>query len=132
MAPKLPNLKYKKFDGFYQLTEKFTILTPIKPEKSINYDFYSLQKNGLLILEKGYSWNGANVIIDWPDVMTASAIHDAFCQMVNDHDLPNSDRWKADDYWSETLKMAGVKNLRKIIYAGGVKAFGEIWYRQLF
>lgn len=63
----------------YRVTERFQLQTDIIPEEPIETLFSSLTKDGLLTLEKGFLWNGANVVPDTENLMLPSAIHDAFC-----------------------------------------------------
>jgi len=55
----LPEAKYKKLGWFkYQLTMPMVIKTSIRVKKAIHTKFISLNRNGLLVIMKGYIWNG--------------------------------------------------------------------------
>lgn len=52
-------------------------IAPIVPLRRIRTDFVTLDLLGNLTLRRGFAWNGPDVIPDTPDVMRASAVHDA-------------------------------------------------------
>ena len=43
-------------------------------------------------LRKGYQWNGSNIVVDSPNCMRASAVHDAWCQGMRVRILENTEK----------------------------------------
>jgi len=74
-------IKYKS--GYkYQLVEDYTIQTKIIPSKNIKTDYLELSKDGLLVIKKGYCWDGASGYPDLKTIMRGSLIHDSIYQML--------------------------------------------------
>jgi hypothetical protein len=99
-------LKY--FSGFkYQLAESFWEEYTIYPDDSISTTFITLSGTGLLVLKKGFAWDGpSGPTIDTPDSLKGSAVHDAYCRLMSWGLLSRSWKDKADaiarDVWIES------------------------------
>ena len=68
-------------DFDYRMVETISIVTPIRPAKTIRSSCSTLCTNGRLYLKKGFLWDGASGGIDTKSVMIPSAYHDAGCSM---------------------------------------------------
>lgn len=78
----------------YQLAEDYACQTPIKPDKPIKHEFFTLAKNGKLTVKGKYSWDGASgPTIDSKSSMRPSLVHDVFCQMMRSK-LLDYDKWQ--------------------------------------
>ncbi|MBY0474229.1 MAG: hypothetical protein K2Q13_04095 [Nitrosomonas sp.] len=67
----------------YQLTERVFVQTSIRLDVDIITEYVSLLKNGLMILEKGYAWNGPNFpAIHTERSIIASLPHDGGYQLI--------------------------------------------------
>lgn len=88
-------IKYSK--GYkYQLEENYTLMTPIKGVMVMN-DYFELYEDGLLIVLKGYAWDGASGLTrDTPSSMRPSMVHDVFCQCMRAG-------WVSYDKWQDTV-----------------------------
>lgn len=89
-------IKYKK--GFkYQLAEQCITIIGIFPKEDIETRFIVLRKNGFLLIETGYAWDGpSGPTIDTSNFMKASLIHDALYQLIRQGHLSFSYRGIAD------------------------------------
>jgi hypothetical protein len=119
-------IKYR--EGYkYQLAEDYSIQTNIKPEKEVQSEYIILAPAGLLIIKKGYAWDGASgPTIDTKSSMRGSLVHDALYQLVRMGliDTPNRDyadellrkiciedgmwRIRANVWWTIVDKFAGL------------------------
>lgn len=75
-------IKYTK--GWkYVLAEDVIIQTGIYPPKRIQHkDEFMLDTMGYLHIKKNYPWDGATGALDTKSAMTASLVHDCFCEMM--------------------------------------------------
>lgn len=89
-------MKYK--EGFkYQLYKNEIFQTNIRPKKTIKTEYITLTSKGLLIIEKGYAWDGASgPAIDTKSIMCGSLAHDALFQLLRMKLLPQAWRRDAD------------------------------------
>lgn len=68
----------------YQLAETYICQTPIVGER-IEDDFFTLQEDGTLVVNKGFAWDGASgPTFDSRSSMRPSLIHDVFCVAMRD------------------------------------------------
>ena len=107
----------------YQLVEPYFIQTPIRPDKDIVSDWYSVMATGLLIAAKGYAWNGANgPTIDTKDSMSASLVHDVLCQCMKERKLDYV-KWSpiVHQFFEERCRAAGMNGIRASIWHWGVR-----------
>jgi hypothetical protein len=74
-------LKYRKLHGWkYMLTEEFSVFVGLSKELHTDYIILS---DGILIIRKGYSWDGASGgCWDTKTVMRGSLVHDALYQLL--------------------------------------------------
>ncbi len=89
---------YYKSGYKYQLNQTHTEMTPVIGVEIID-DYFRLHKDGLLIVRKGYAWDGASgPTIDTRNSMRPSLVHDVFCQVMRDGRL---------DYvkWQDTVNL---------------------------
>jgi len=116
-------------DYKYQLKSESSFKTEIKGYK-VESDYYSLDVAGWLSLKKGYAWNGATAAIDSEDFMNASAIHDAFYQMIAQGELPEAERISADEELRRFCIAAGMTRLRAQYVYLAVRVFGGFFARK--
>lgn len=109
----------------YELLKKVLRNTEIKPRKTIEYDFITLEKNGTITIKKGYRWDGPSCFPDIQEMMKASVVHDAFYDLHRKYgDILNKDtREKADDLFGE---MCGEDGLDKTIADAVVKLLHSV------
>ena len=77
-----PYIKYRS--GYkYQLVEEYQVRVSLIPENDIKTDFIELSTEGMLIIKKGYAWDGpSGPTIDTPNFMRGSLVHDALYQLT--------------------------------------------------
>lgn len=128
-------IKYKA--GYkYQIVEDYIILTKLVGLDA-KTDFIRLRPDGLLVIHKGYAWDGATGFPDIASVMRGSLVHDALYQLIRMELIPSDCKKKADrllediciedgmHHWMarivyqavEALGCAGLGNERKILTA---------------
>lgn len=104
----------------------------LPPEgKDIKTKFGRLRFDGVLILYKGFCYDGATGAIDTPAVMWPAAVHDWGCEAVNNGDLPKEYRLMFDELFSVMLKENGLDgnilaDFRRSYMSFAVKKWGKI------
>ena len=85
----MPKIKYKEIQNYkYEVAERYSIQTEIKPEKDIyepdeDYPYIALLKDGTLSISPGYEWDGASgIAVDTKNFMRGSLVHDALYQLM--------------------------------------------------
>lgn len=99
------SIHYDLIDGIGVLKSPRTFITPIKQFKiSLPNEGISLSTDGTLILSAGYTWDFGSWAIDTPDMVEASALHDAICILTNKRMLPWRYRAVGDRLFRELLQ----------------------------
>ena len=98
-----------RFQSFNQIS----IQLVKNPNVYFNSDFISITLGGVLIIRKGYAWNGANKpAINTKNSRRATEIHDALYQAIRMGFLPESYRDEADREMMKALREDGMMYLR--------------------
>ena len=100
-------MKYS--EGFkYQLVESVQFKTDFRSKKDIVTKFCTLLKDGVLILEEGFAWDGpSGPVVDRKTNMKASALHDGLYRLMR-KGLLNYKLWnEADCEFAKQLKKDG-------------------------
>ena len=99
--------KYK-----YQLVEEYALPIPIK-DQSITESFMELDPEGLLLIKKGYAWDGpSGPTWDTLNFMRGSLVHDALYQLIRLRHLKPSYREQADRLLRDLCMEDGMSRLR--------------------
>ena len=98
---KIPTYKYRL------LADEITPLSIAFSGYSASTEFMALSGCRLL-LKKGYAWDGATGGLDTKDIMRASLVHDALCQLIWMGVLPTSRQNDADRELCRICKEDGV------------------------
>lgn len=87
-------MKIKYSEGYkYQLEELYACETPITGSL-IEDDLFTLYESGLLVIRKGFAWDGASgPTFDTKSSMRASLVHDVFCVCMRDGRL-SYEKWQ--------------------------------------
>ena len=117
--------QYERFGSVWRTTAEYAIMTDCTPRLAIIDDMYSLAPDGLLIIRKGYAWDGATCAIDTKDFMRGSCVHDAICQMVETGKLDHSNRKKADILLGRIIKEDGMPFFRRWWAYAAVRLYGR-------
>lgn len=119
---------YKKITKYkYQLQEDYVYRTPLKG-RTIDTTFIALDIAGLLLIKKGYAWDGASgPMPDISSVMRPALIHDALYQLIREKHLPSKAKRVADFILlKESVKDGMPRWLAKTVY-WAVKNCGKWW-----
>jgi len=108
-------IKYRS--GYkYQLAQDYLIFVNIFPERDIMAGYIRLSRKGLLIIRRGYAWDGpSGPTIDTHTFMRGSLVHDVLYQLIRQGFLKPEDRLLAD------------LELKKICEEDGMAKF-RIWW----
>ena len=92
-----PYIKYRS--GYkYQLVEEHQVKVGVLPKNDIKTDFIELSTEGMLIIKKGYAWDGpSGPTIDTPNFMRGSLVHDALYQLLRNELIDEEWRDEADE-----------------------------------
>ena len=92
-----PYIKYRS--GYkYQLAEEYPVKVSVTPKNNIKTDFIELGTEGMLVIKKGYAWDGpSGPTIDTPNFMRGSLVHDALYQLLRNELIDEKWRDEADD-----------------------------------
>ena len=87
-------MKIRYSEGYkYQLEELYACETPITGSL-IEDDLFTLYESGLLVIRKGFAWDGASgPTFDTKSSMRASLVHDVFCVCMRDGRL-SYEKWQ--------------------------------------
>lgn len=109
----------------YQLVEDVTVRTGIYG-RNIETDYISLYANGVLIIRKGYAWDGpSGPTIDTKNSMRAALVHDAGYQLMREGYLPLEYKGCFDELFFNILREDGMSWIRAIIWLRAVQGFGK-------
>ena len=80
-------IRYRS-DYKYQLASEYRIKIPILPAEDIGTEFIDLDTSGELTVKNAYAWDGpSGPVIDTPENMRASLVHDALYQLMRNKEL---------------------------------------------
>jgi len=97
----------RTFKGFI-LTKDYVIKTNIT-QPNIDHKFFSLH-NGILIIKKGYWWNGVTGWVTTKSTLRSSLVHDCFYQMMQESLLNLRYKTRVDKlYYNMAIEDGGWK-----------------------
>lgn len=113
---KVAYIKYRK--GYkYQLAEDYLIQTIIRPEREYRTEYIVLAPTGLLIIKKGYAWDGASgPTIDTKSSMRGGLVHDALYQLMRMGLIDTSNRDYADELLRKICIEDGMWRIRANVW----------------
>jgi len=116
---------YRKLHGYkYQLMEQYSLDVAIK-EYEIDTPYLSLGNDGILIIKKGYAWDGpSGPTIDTLNFMRGSLVHDAFYQLMRIEKMTPSYKDYADRLLQKICIEDGMSRFRAWYVFQGVRLFG--------
>lgn len=113
----------------YQLAEDYQIQVDIirsKDATDIVTEFIDLQKDGFLIIKKGYASDGASgITIDTKNFMRGSFVHDALYQLIRKGHLGTKWRLQADNELKRICREDGMSKLRSWYVYHAVRRFAK-------
>jgi len=109
-------IKYR--EGYkYQLAENYLLNINIRPEQEIRTEYLVLAPTGLLLIKKGYAWDGASgPTIDTKSCMRGSLVHDALYQLMRLGLIDTSNRDYADELMRKICIEDGMWSIRANVW----------------
>jgi len=107
-----PQIKYRS--GYkYQLIAEYQVKVSVIPENHLKTDFLELDTEGMLIIKKGYAWDGpSGPAIDTPNFMRGSLVHDALYQLMRNKFIGQEWRDEADEELRRICREDGMCKIR--------------------
>lgn len=107
-----PYIKYRS--GYkYQLVEEYQVKVSVIPKDNIKTDYIELDTEGMLIIKKGYAWDGpSGPTWDTPNFMRGSLVHDALYQLLRYELLEQEWRDEADEELRRICREDGMSKIR--------------------
>lgn len=111
----------------YQIASEYRIKITIQRTEDIVTDFIELDTDGELKIIKGYAWDGpSGPVIDTPENLRASLVHDALYQLMRHEELKSRTyRKTADKIFRDICKQDGVPSITANIYYRALRRFGK-------
>jgi len=113
----------------YQLAESCTVTMPDLPVRTreIDTDYIWLGDANLLIIKKGYAWDGpSGPTIDTKDFMRGSLVHDALYQLIRGNHLDKNEyRVLADKELYRICREDGMSWVRANVVYYTLRVFGN-------
>ncbi len=117
---------YRKRNWKYDLPERATFQTRIKPDRTLQTEWITLHPDGTLTLAAGYAWDGpSGPTFDTPDSLRGSAIHDALYQLMKLGLLSMDWFDESNRELLRWLKTDGMWLLRRRAWYRAVQAYGR-------
>ena len=109
----------------YQLYERESFQTAIKPPEFLETKWLRLSSSGLLIVRAGYAWDGpSGPTWDTKNSMRGSLFHDAIYQLIRQRMLDPRWRKVADEELGRFLKEDDMWWPRRALWVRELKKFG--------
>ena len=117
---------YKKRRKYkYNLHSDVAFNARIDVEKARTGKWLTINRNGDLVIKKGYSWDGpSGPTIDTKTFMRGSLIHDALYQLMREGFIAQHQRQRADEILREICRADGMSRVRAWWVYQGVRAGG--------
>jgi hypothetical protein len=118
------SIKYK--DGYkYQLFEECQLEVSVTPGTDIESDYIDLNTQGMLVIKKGYAWDGASgPAWDSKNIMRGSLVHDALYQLMRNGKVGQEQRIQADKELRRLCLEDGMWKIRAWWVYTAVRLFG--------
>lgn len=111
----------------YETTDDYTYKTKIKGFE-IDEKYFSLDRDGLLTIMRGYRWDGpSGPAVDTDNWMRGSLVHDTLYQMIRDGLLPSKVRAKADKTMYKIIRDDGMSWIRANYSYYAVRIVGRFY-----
>lgn len=110
----------------YQVRRQYRIKLDIHPEKYIARDFVTLDKDGTLVINPGYAWDGASgPTFDTRNSMIGSLVHDVGYQLIRLGKLGAEEKRYFDGLLEEICIEDGMFTWRARLWRWAVLKFGR-------
>ena len=121
-----PYIKYRS--GYkYQIVEDYQVKVSVIPNTNIKTHFLELNTERMLIIKKGYAWDGpSGPTIDTPNFMRGSLVHDALYQLLRNELLEQEWRDEADEELRRICREDGMSRIRAWWVYRAVRKWGNV------
>ena len=121
-----PYIKYKS--GYkYQTVEEYQVKVSVTPKNNIKTHFIELSTEGMLIIKKGYAWDGpSGPTIDTPNFMRGSLVHDALYQLLRNELIDEKWRDEADEELRRICREDDMSKIRAWWVYIAVRKWGNV------
>lgn len=110
----------------YQLVRDYHLQTTLRPSQAAFCDFAGLSESGLLVIKKGYAWDGpSGPVPDVPEAMRGSLVHDALYELMRIGGLDHRFKADADALLCSLCIEDGMPEFLAQVIREGVALFGE-------
>lgn len=99
-------------EGLYVLDEEYEGRTAIMG-LNVKGEHWTLLPNGQMILHVGFTWNGPDIVLNTPDLMIPSALHDAGCYGLASGVIPKSHAKQVHFTYRDAMKTWRVPWIRR-------------------
>lgn len=122
-------MKYKA--GYkYILAETLVRKTRVCPDTDRGIEnMIILKKDGTLILQRGYAWDGVTCAPDTKENMEAGLVHDALYQMLQEGLLPLSYQKQCDEELRDIMIEKGSFKITAHLFYKAVATFGKYFIK---
>lgn len=113
----------------YQVYKDFTIQTKMTGY-SVEHPFFSLRPDGLLIIRRGYAWDGASGLLTMQTQSNkrSSLVHDVFYQMLRAGLLPHNPCFHLANEELRRISIEdGMFKFRANYFFAAVERFGDAY-----
>jgi len=118
--------KYK-----YELIDTYSLQTVFRPAYSILTPYIDLLSNGVMIIKRGYQYDGpSGISVDSDNFMRGSLVHDALYQLMDEGHLTIGDRRKADKLLYRLCRDDGMSWFRASYVYRFVRWFGGLYVKR--
>lgn len=120
------NRVYYKAGYKYQTCREYMAYINQRPAADIHTEYVDLFTDGLLVVRRGYCWDGASgPTIDTKSSQRGSLEHDVIYQLIRMGLLPQSARVLADDQLEKTMITDRAFKLRACLWEKMVRIFAR-------
>ena len=110
----------------YQLKENAITESGVRPCELINHEYFAIDTNGLILVRRGYAWDGASSLaIDDPGTIYASLFHDVGYQAIRLNLIAEAWRLELDRMYERLCKAGGVNPIRARYHYLALRFGGE-------
>lgn len=103
----------------YQLVDEYSVRVAVVPDEAIDTEFIALSTDGVLVVKRGYAWDGTKSFV------RGSLVHDALYQLMHQGLLSIRWREEADLELGRISREDGMSRIRAWWVHRGLRRFGR-------
>lgn len=117
---------YRKTSRGYRLLKDLTVHTDIFPRSFVQTQYVNLTSTGVLLIKRGWEWDGATMAFDTEDFKLPSCVHDALYYLIQSGLIDSRHRKAADDLMLRFCRFTKMPWPRRGWTWLGVRVFGRL------